>query len=280
MICTWWTKNKRVIGWPSYCGWRLPTCRLLFSPGLMDRFFLTDRTIQLHQLIDLSSLAHQLYSVLRLQPGAQIHLLDGQGSEFVVEIRSLNRTQATGLPLFHQFAKSEPSIHLTLYQCSLKADKFEWVLQKATELGVARIVPVISDRSIVRPATALLKKYERWQSILREAAEQSRRGHIPELSAPLDWPAAIQHRAALCLLPWEGVGSAESGVRIADVVRSLQPASINLLIGPEGGITSHEAATAQAAGWQLASLGARILRAETAALVGITVVMEHLQQLG
>jgi 16S rRNA (uracil1498-N3)-methyltransferase len=91
---------------------------------------------------------------------------------------------------------------------------------------------------------------------------------------------AIQHRADLCLLPWEGVGSAASKRRIAEIVRSTQPASIHLLIGPEGGIAPHEAAAAQTAGWQLASLGPRILRAETAALVGITTVMEHLQQLG
>jgi 16S rRNA (uracil1498-N3)-methyltransferase len=166
-----------------------------------------------------------------------------------------------------------------LYQCSLKADKFEWVLQKGTELGVAHFVPVISERSVVRPATALLKKYDRWQTILREAAEQSGRGSIPELAAPLDWSTAIQQGGELRLLPWEEAASVDCRLQIADLLQPPTPHIISLLIGPEGGITREEATLAQAAGWQIVSLGPRILRAETAALVGITLVMEHLQQL-
>jgi 16S rRNA (uracil1498-N3)-methyltransferase len=76
---------------------------------------------------------------------------------------------------------SEPFHRLTLYQCSLKADKFEWILQKGTELGVSVFVPVISQRSVVRPESALLKKYDRWHTILREAAEQCGRGRLPHV---------------------------------------------------------------------------------------------------
>jgi 16S rRNA (uracil1498-N3)-methyltransferase len=146
----------------------------------------------------------------------------------------------------------------------------------------------------VRPATALLKKYDRWQTILREAAEQSGRGSIPELAAPLDWSTAIQQGGDVRLLPWEEATIAECGAQrapgIADLLRPpthqavlsgtpITHRAISLLVGPEGGITREEAALAQAAGWQIVSLGPRILRAETAALVSITLVMEHLQQL-
>lgn len=258
----------------------------------MQRFFV-DEPPQVAQVIDLAPLAHQLHTVLRLQPGAQIVLLDGRGNEFVTEIRSLERNRATGWPLTQRPAPGEPTIHLTLYQCSLKGDKFEWLLQKGTELGVARFVPVISERSVVRPAAALLKKYERWRTILREAAEQSGRGRIPELAPPLSWSGAIAHAEGMRLLPWEELRTANCGAqrapRIADLLRPTTHSSrgalwathhsVSLLIGPEGGITQNEAHTAQAAGWPVAALGPRILRAETAALVSITLVMEHLQQL-
>ena len=98
---------------------------------------------------------------------------------------------------------AEPREFLTLYQCSLKQDKFEWVLQKGTELGVSRFVPVISERSIVRPAEVLLKKYKRWQAIVREASEQCRRGRIPEIAVPLTWDAAVAGAEGMRLLPSE-----------------------------------------------------------------------------
>lgn len=254
----------------------------------IQRFFFTEHELAIDQQIDLRVMTHQLQVVLRLRTGAQVVLLDGKGRAFLTEVNALTRKEVTGRVLAELPAPPEPTVHVTLYQSTLKADKFEWVLQKATELGVACIVPVISQRSIVRPATTVLKKYERWQLILREAAEQCGRGRIPELAPPLDWPAAITDAQGLRLFPWEEQTSTSRTIQAAmmpappaashdqsSTIPNLQ--SVSLLIGPEGGITDAEAQAAQEAGWQTVSLGPRILRAETAAIASLVLVMAQLE---
>ena len=165
--------------------------------------------------------------------------------------------------------QSEPGTELALYQCALKRDRFEWVLQKGTELGVSRFVPVISSRTEVRPAARLLPKYERWRAIIREAAEQSRRGRLPVLANPLLWDEALDQGSGLRLLFWEEAEVNSRG--LGRVVRDVD--NVALLVGPEGGISKQEAASATSRGWLPMSLGPRILRAETAALAAVTVVM-------
>lgn len=243
----------------------------------MHRFFLTTLPLKPQQSVNLSPLVRQLYDVLRLQVGEQIVLLDNGGDEFLTQIEQIDRKQAAGLVLSQQPCLAEPSLHLTLYQCSLKADKFEWVLQKCTELGASRFVPVISERSIVRPAAALLKKYDRWQEILREAAEQCCRGKIPELAEPMSFEEAVREANGTRLLAWEEArhGDRETRRQGEEQSESISQFAIrnsqfaNLLIGPEGGITSTEAELAQSAGWHTVSLGRRILRAETAAVAAV-----------
>lgn len=249
----------------------------------MHRFFLIGQTISEKDAVDLSPLARQLARVLRLQPGALIEVLDGAGFAYRVEIVSLSPRTGRGRVLGRRAVENEPDARLTLYQCSLKADKFEWVLQKGTELGVSRFVPVISRRSIVRPASALLRKYDRWRAIIREAAEQSGRGRLPDLAAPLDFTQAVAGAAGCRLLPYEEAGVGLAAPSLGDAVREQcavpQPA-VNLLIGPEGGFDPAEVEQARAAGWIIATLGPRILRAETAALAAVTVIMDRLGELG
>ncbi len=250
----------------------------------MHRFFLTDTPIQLAALVDLTPIAHQLRSVLRLGVGDQVALLDNRGGAFLAEIRALDRKSAQGFVLEiltgNEGTSGEPSVAVTLYQCSLKADKFEWALQKGTELGVTRFVPVVGRRSVVRPVAALAKKSERWQAIIREAAEQCGRGRLPELADPVDFTDAVAMAEAPTprFLPWEeAAGGSQS---LGSVLDPKKDHAVSLLIGPEGGLDPAEVALAQAAGWQVVTLGPRILRAETAALAGITVIMERLGQLG
>lgn len=259
-----------VVLWVLDNGWSCIHMRL-------HRFFLPNGTLQVDQPVDLTPILHQLRAVLRLQPGVQLCLLDGLGSEFVVELQHLEQRQTHGLVLSQRAAHGEPPFPLIVYQCSLKADKFEWVLQKGTELGVTAFVPVISQRSVVRPAAALVKKYDRWRAILREAAEQCGRGVIPTLAAPLLWSEAVMQARGLRLVPWEEASIADGRLQIADCVggSATDQQAINLLIGPEGGITQDEIIAARRAGWQIVSLGPRILRAETAALASITLVMAY-----
>lgn len=242
----------------------------------MHRFFLTGASFALHQSIDLTPLAHQLRTVLRLQADDQILLLDGQGNAYPTAIRALERGRALGQILGRERVEAEPRSFLTLYQCALKTDKFEWILQKGTEIGVARFVPVISSRTIVRPAEKIRKKYTRWQAIIREAAEQSGRGRLPDLADPLTWDNAVADAEGLRLLPWEETVGAAAPVTLADALATVAPDdAVSLLIGPEGGVSQDEAMRAVDAGWRAVTLGPRILRAETAALVAAALVIHY-----
>jgi 16S rRNA (uracil1498-N3)-methyltransferase len=248
----------------------------------MHRFFLPGHPITVEASINLDELQHQLVRVLRMQPGDQIVLLNGDEQEYLTELVTLTAATATGRVLSVQTAP-EPKTFLTLYACVLKGDKMEWMLQKGTELGVSRFVPVISERTIVRPATKVARKYDRWRAILREAAEQSRRGKIPELSRPQTWVDAIHDACAdgepdtLRLIPWEEARQPS----IVEAVRTHKaatgaPGQVELLIGPEGGISEGELALAVEHGWRTVTLGERILRAETAALAAVTILMSEL----
>jgi 16S rRNA (uracil1498-N3)-methyltransferase len=231
----------------------------------MHRFFVAGPLV-VGAHVPVNELAPQLGQVLRMQVGDELMLLDGSGLEFHSRLVHLERRAAAVEVLSAQPCRAEPSRLLTLFQCSLKHDKFEWVLQKGTELGVSRFVPVISERSIVRPAEALLKKYERWGAIVREAAEQCGRGRIPEIAQPVEWQAAVGAGEGLRLLAWEE-GQAEPPLLTVLQQNLKEYESTAIIIGPEGGISQSEALAAAAQGWQLVSLGPRILRAETAAVV-------------
>lgn len=222
--------------------------------------------------VALDGLAHQLHHVLRLHAGDAVTLLDGSGMQFEAHVLELSARHAvltvgTGAPCL-----AEPRLTLTLYACCLKGEKYEWVLQKATELGVTRFVPVISSRCVVKPAAALERKYPRWRSVIREAAEQSRRGRLPELAPPLDFASAVDGATGLRLLPWEGAAQGSPVPALAGAV--------SLLIGPEGGFTTDEAELARARGWQVFSLGPRILRAESASIAAVAAIMALAGEMG
>ncbi len=224
----------------------------------MHRFFLTGMPIVPNQPVDLSPLAHQLSTVLRLRAGDEITLLDGSGAAFRTEIRQLERRAAVGWVVEKVELHSETSVPVTLCACVLKGSNFEWVLQKGTEIGVARFVPVISSRTIVRPADKIRNKYERWLSIIREAAEQSGRARLPELADPLTWDELIAQTGGVRLLPWEERANAARRIP-ATLAAHPHPSAITLAIGPEGGLSAAEVAQASAAGWHTVSLGPRIL---------------------
>ena len=234
-----------------------------------QRFFIEGAPLEIDGTIDLAPLAHQLRNVLRLSAGTTITLLDDSGAAFRTRIEVLDGQQAKGLVLASVPVDSEPKVEVTLYQCALKRDRFEWVLQKGVELGVRRFVPVISSRTVVRPLANLSKKHDRWRTIVREAAEQSGRGRLPVMAEPQTWDQAVSQGGGLRLMPWEGAGVGASGFdsRVADMK------AVSLLVGPEGGISAEEAGAAIGAGWQPIWLGPRVLRAETAAIAAVTVVM-------
>lgn len=245
----------------------------------MQRFFLPELLPKEGATVSLALIHNQLQRVLRVQVGAQLLILDNAGNERLMEIVSAERRETTARVVEIRAALAEPVVPVTLYQSILKIDKFELVLQKATELGVTTFVPVISRRTVARPGAALANKQARWESIVREAAEQSGRGGLPVVAPVVSMDEAIANAQGTRLLPWEeGAGSVGLLGALAEAADA--SAGVSILIGPEGGFEAGEVEAAQALGWRVVSLGARILRAETAAIAALSLVTAALGGLG
>ncbi len=167
-------------------------------------------------------------------------------------------------------APAEPQV--TLLLAIYKFDRMEWALEKLTELGAARIVPILSKRTETHLAKAAAKRVERWRRIAQEATEQSRRLEPPEILAPVRLKDAVGTEALTRIV----LAESEQSVSLADVVR-VHPAgeSLALAVGPEGGWAEDELRLFAEAGWTAASLGERILRAETAAIAAMAIVASH-----
>jgi 16S rRNA (uracil1498-N3)-methyltransferase len=246
------------------------------------RFFVSADQIHGQRLVITGGQARQIYSVLRMRESERIIVLDNLGRQYDVRLDKVSSDLVMGEVLSREVALGEPRVDLTLYQALLKKDNFEWVLQKGTELGVARFVPFISQRCVVRQNTIKPAKLQRWQRIISEAAEQSGRGRLPELSAPVLLPEAVEQAGAFdrAIIPWEEEKA--SGLRQVlevDAGERPLPSRIALFIGPEGGFDEEEIEIARDAGVHPVTLGPRILRAETAAVAAVTMVLSALGEM-
>jgi 16S rRNA (uracil1498-N3)-methyltransferase len=244
------------------------------------RFFVPPDAVAQDRVIFDNAMSHQLCHVLRMRPGMHVTVLDNSGMEYEVELVTLERKGTIGRICAKQMAQTEPSVRLTLYQCVLKGERFEWVLQKGTELGVNAFVPVISERTIVQDSHLVEKKHSRWERIIQAAASQSRRGRLPALHKTLSLDRALRQAVdehTFSLIPWENA-HAQS---LADVLHACRPPlpDIGLFIGPEGGFDPSEIALAERSGLQVTTMGPRILRAETAATVAVAIIMYEMQEL-
>jgi 16S rRNA (uracil1498-N3)-methyltransferase len=242
----------------------------------MHRFFVHPQAIHHSTAVLDEAIAHQLRHVLRMRPGARIVVLDNQGWEYEVELAEITNKGARGAVIEKRPASGEPSVYVTLYQCVLKKDNFEWVLQKGTEIGVSRFVPVISQRTVIADNERIkANKLPRWERIITEAAEQSHRGRLPELDAPISFEQALADAASadVALIPWEK----ETARTLRDVLPGAAEA-VALIIGPEGGFEDGEIELAQQHGVQPITLGPRILRAETAAAAAALLVLYELER--
>jgi len=244
----------------------------------MHRFFVAPDVIGSKQVTLEGELARQLTSVLRLVPGDEVLLLDNTGWEYQVELRRLNGRRAEGQVLEKRPAQREPEARIVLYQALLKASRFEYVLQKGTEVGVSTFVPVVCHRSVPDlPAQSVKGKMARWQRIIQEAAEQSGRGRLPELHEPCAFGEAVSKARGLSLILWEG----EREMRLREALRQAATGEpLSLFVGPEGGFTAEEVALSRAYGAVAVTLGRRTLRAETAGLVAASLALFERGELG
>jgi 16S rRNA (uracil1498-N3)-methyltransferase len=215
--------------------------------------------------------------VLRLQRGDEVYVFDGAGREYRCAIAEIDRN-STRLNLVEraQPARPESPLKLTLAVALLKGERFDLVVQKATELGASGIVPLATARADarIRGAEDSARRVRRWRRIALEAAKQSGRACLIRIDDPNDFESFVgrtadKHELRLMFAERDGISFAELAASLAS-----KPASITALVGSEGGWTDEEITLARGAGWDILTLGGRTLRAETAALA-VTALLQH-----
>jgi 16S rRNA (uracil1498-N3)-methyltransferase len=212
-----------------------------------------------------------LVRVLRLPPGSDVCVFDGRGTEIDATIVSDN-PNGVELALGQSRQVPLPAGNVTLVQSVPRGERMDLIVQKTTELGVSRIVPVVSAHGVVKPTPA---KSRRWQTIAQEAARQSGRADVPEIADPVSLDEALRAIAQTegpRLVLWEE----ERTQPMRRVLAQLGPGPVTLLVGPEGGFAAPEVDNARAHGFVSVSIGPRILRVETAALVAVALTQAAL----
>jgi 16S rRNA (uracil1498-N3)-methyltransferase len=223
--------------------------------------------------------ARHLREVLRLKVGDQVYVFNGEGKEFQCRVEETRR-DAAHLMVIQEVAPARPEspLHLTLAVALLKGQKFDLVIQKAIELGVSGVVPVVTQLADVRlrDHEDVAKRLERWQRIALEAAKQSGRAVVPVIAEPVPFKIMIHDAMAKpgsrALLFSERDGRS---LKEAAEVLPLKESPLTALVGSEGGWTDEELMAARASGWTIVTLGGRTLRAETAA-IAVAVLLQHL----
>lgn len=228
------------------------------------------------------TMAQRLTRVLRTRAGDEIIVFDGSGEDARVRLDALSDGAVTGTVLERTAGPAEPRTKVHLYQSITKGERFEWLLEKATEIGVARIVPLLAARAIVKtPAEG--NRADRWRRITIEAAEQCERSAVPRVDAPITFDEALTTAPGIVLLPYEEAGQFAPNIDVvlkARVDELFASAEVSVLIGPEGGYESAEIERARTAEAEIVTLGDRVLRSETAGLVAATLVLHAAGELG
>jgi 16S rRNA (uracil1498-N3)-methyltransferase len=222
--------------------------------------------------------AIHLARVLRAQPG-QIYDIVSNGFLHRAEITSVSEQQVDFT--LHEELSSDAALPLHLLLAVFKFDHMEWAIEKATELGIARITPILARRTEKHLANAALKRSERWRRIALEASKQSRRTDIPEIADPIPLRPALEHETAPTrILLSETEQSTTLTAALTDSLKTTASEAVSqshaLAIGPEGGWTPEEMSLFTQHAWQPVTLGPRILRAETAAIAAIAIASTHL----
>ncbi len=247
----------------------------------MHRFFVAPELLQSETIQLPEKLAHQVRDVLHLAVGEQLLLLDNSGDEALCTVTRSGRKDVEVELIERRAGKPDSPVHIILCQGLLKSARFEWILEKGTELGVAVFAPILCRRSAPGLEDAGPGKRQRWQRILQEATEQCGRARIPELHPIRPFTQALNDipPGAVALIPWEEERdySLRDALKVIERREKKSPLTIVLFIGPEGGLLAEEVSQARQHGVQPVTLGTRILRAETAALATVASVMYELE---
>lgn len=233
----------------------------------MQRFFLPQNNFQNNAIIiNDKSIVHQIADVLRMKEDGEFIALDNSGNEFLCRITVLNKNKITAQIIRHKQNEAEPEIFLTLFQAlPKKRELFEWILQKGAEIGVGKFVPLITERTERKS----LPNPVRLNRILKEAAEQSGRGKIPQLAEITNFKSAVNNEKNGILLDKDR--QTELLQNSADKIKKLGHGA--LFAGPEGGFSANEIDLAIKKGVSVCSLGPRTLRTETAGICGASLIL-------
>jgi 16S rRNA (uracil1498-N3)-methyltransferase len=242
-------------------------------PDEPRRFFVDPKLLRTKNVTLTGDLAHRLAKVLRYKRGDTIILAGDGDTDYAVHLSSVSSSAVTGMITTEQPAPREPTVEVVLYQSLIRANRFDWVLEKGTEIGVSSFVPVIATRVQLQLEEGAARA-ERWHRLIVEAAEQCGRGKLPQISAPVSFEEAVAKAPGLKLMPWED----EREQRLGAYLRALEekPRTVSVFIGPEGGYEPAEVALARKAGATLVTLGQQVMRAETAAILATGIVLHEL----
>lgn len=244
----------------------------------MQMFYVEPGQIQGDRVTISGPDVNHIRTVLRMRPGEEVAVSDQRSFHACCRIETLQADQVV-LTAKEALADTELSAEVILYQGLPKGDKMEWIIQKNTELGVARIVPVAMERSIVKlDGKKVAARLERWQAVAESAGKQSGRTRVPQVEAVMSYAEMLEAAGEcdLLLLPYESASGIEETRRLLH--QAAAGMRIGILVGPEGGFAPAEVDKAQAAGFQVMTLGRRILRTETAGMAMMAALMLMLEK--
>lgn len=241
----------------------------------MPKFFVTKEQVKEHIEI-VGEDAKHIKTVLRKKEGEELIVCDGEGVDYVCSISCFEENKIIADIIDKQLCQAEPPVKIILFQGLPKADKMELIIQKCVELGIDTIVPVETERSIVKLNKKEYKKIERWQKIAEAAAKQSGRGKIPQIGNVLTFEQALQYSKKLdkSIIPYEK----EQKRNLKEFIKKFQGKSIGVFIGAEGGFSEQEIKKAIEHNVQPITLGKRILRTETAGMITVAILIYEMEQ--
>lgn len=242
----------------------------------MPKYFTEPENIK-DGFIEISSdEAKHILNVMRMETGDTLTICDGQSNDYLCRICETGKNYLKAKIEETRKSESEPKTKITLYQGLPKSDKMELIIQKCVEIGICRIVPVITERAVVKIEKGAKedKKTERWQKISESAAKQSGRGIIPTVERPMKFKDAIEEavKNGEAIIPYEN----EKDRGLKEFVKNSKEENIGIFIGPEGGFDTKEIEFAIEKGVMSVTLGKRILRTETAGIVTSAIVLYEL----
>ncbi len=238
----------------------------------MPKFFVPHENIAEDKItINNEDVAH-ITKVLRYKAGDELFLCDGRGTDYTVQIAQIEKKKIICNIISKKKSDTEPNIKITLFQGLPKASKMEYIIQKTTELGIAKIVPCIMDRCVVKLSDGIEKKVERWRKVAYEAAKQSGRGVVPEVTMPVKFDDAVKmlKENDIYFAPYE----CENMNTLKSVLLEREnPSTVGFMIGPEGGYDLDEVEKLKNENVNTVTLGKRILRTETAGEAVVSMTM-------